>query len=186
MTSAATDRADVRDQLPIGLVSFGTAGESGTTPASGIELPGQQGRYGRAATLLGRAATTGLLIMAAAGLPSDILPNPIFARMTPVRWWDYALIVGAGLLGALWSVTAMDVRRRQAYRWSALIAGLTLLAVGCPSCNKAAVAILGDLGAMSTWGAIQPVLGSTTLVVAAVALGRDRLRREARRHVVET
>ncbi|WP_339121483.1 hypothetical protein [Pseudonocardia sp. D17] len=119
---------------------------------------------------LGRGATTGILITAAAGIPSDVVPNPIFTRMTPVRWWDYALIIGAVLLGVVWSTAAPGARRRQAYRWSTFITALTLLAVGCPSCNKAAVALLGDVGALSTWGSIQPVVGVTTLVIAGAAL----------------
>ncbi|MCF7552683.1 hypothetical protein [Pseudonocardia sp. WMMC193] len=170
MTRAATDRADC--QLRVRADPGGEQDTAGRCVAEGRIVGGIPEAQGHLVQVfrLGRAVTTGLLITAGAGLPSDVVPNPIFARMTPVRWWDYALITAAVLLGALWSGTASDARRRQAVRWSVLIAGVTLLAVGCPSCNKAAVALLGDAGAMSTWGTLQPGLGLATLVVAAVVL----------------
>lgn len=174
MTRAATDRAGSQLRVRADPVLLAAAGRPVAEGRIVGGIPEAQGHLVQVFKL-GRAVTTGLLITAGAGLPSDVVPNPIFARMTPVHWWDYALITAAVLLGALWSGTASDARRRQAVRWSVLIAGVTLLAVGCPSCNKAAVALLGDAGAMSTWGAFQPALGSMTLVLATVVLTRRLL-----------
>ena len=42
---------------------------------------------------------------------------------------------------------------------------VSFLAVGCPVCNQAVVALVGTSGALSWWAPVQPVVG-----VAAVAL----------------
>jgi hypothetical protein len=47
---------------------------------------------------------------------------------------------------------------------------LAYLAVGCPLCNKAVVALVGASGAVTIFQPIQPFLGAIGLVLASVAL----------------
>ena len=47
---------------------------------------------------------------------------------------------------------------------------LTTLAIGCPICNKAVVALIGTSGAISWFGPIQPVIGALGLGLAIWAL----------------
>ncbi|NIR41534.1 MAG: hypothetical protein GWN79_26675, partial [Actinobacteria bacterium] len=49
---------------------------------------------------------------------------------------------------------------------------VSFLAVGCPVCNQAVVALVGTSGALSWWAPVQPVVG-----LAAVALLVHTLRR---------
>lgn len=51
----------------------------------------------------------------------------------------------------------------------------TVLAVGCPVCNKLVVALLGASGALSWFAPIQPALGALSGILLLVAL-RQRLR----------
>ena len=47
---------------------------------------------------------------------------------------------------------------------------LSFLAVGCPTCNKAAVLALGASGATAYFGPVQPFLGVIGLALLAAAL----------------
>lgn len=107
------------------------------------------------------------------GIPTRVIPNHWFSRMTPTRPEDYLfLAVSAALLGmtlALGRQDALDARRP-------LRSGLaTFLAVGCPICNKVVVALLGVGGALSWFAPLQPVLGTAAVVLLTIGL-RQRLR----------
>ena len=49
---------------------------------------------------------------------------------------------------------------------------LSLLAVGCPVCNKLVVLAIGVTGAMTIWAPLQPLLGVVSLVLMGWALWR--------------
>jgi hypothetical protein len=118
---------------------------------------------------LGVAVVTAL----ATGLPTDVVPNPVFSRMTAVTWWSYPVWGVTAILAGL--VAATYVRDPALGRDAApKIAGaggfLAFLAVGCPTCNKAAVLALGASGATAYFGPAQPFLGLAGLVLLAGAL----------------
>ena len=114
----------------------------------------------------------------AIGIPTDVLPNPWFTRMTPVRPLDLILWpLTSIVLGAL---LATFVLRGDTGRTRSVSAGaggglLSTFAIGCPVCNKLVVAVLGLSGALTYFEPAQPVLG-----VAALALGVYGLRRRLR------
>ncbi|OEU96295.1 hypothetical protein AN216_21610 [Streptomyces oceani] len=47
------------------------------------------------------AAGAGVLSALAVGLPTAVVPNPFFARMTPVEWWNVPVLVLTALLGGV-------------------------------------------------------------------------------------
>ena len=49
--------------------------------------------------LLDEAAV--VLIGFLVGLPTDVIPNPVFGRPVPVTWWSYPVLVVTALLGGL-------------------------------------------------------------------------------------
>jgi hypothetical protein len=114
------------------------------------------------------AALVAAAVAFATGIPTDVVSNPLYRRMTPVVWWNYpiwaanALLVG--LIAATYVRTAGGLTRRA---HGVTFAGglLSFFAVGCPICNKLVVAVLGVSGALAYFGPVQPFLG-----VAAVAL----------------
>lgn len=130
------------------------------------------------------AAAVGALLSALAiGLPTRVVPNPWFTRMTPVEWWNYPAWAFSALLAGLLLATyvrSSPAAQSPAPSGVAHLSSCGLLsafAVGCPVCNKLVVAVLGVSGALSIWAPLQPVLALVSLLLLGVAL-RQRLANE--------
>lgn len=109
------------------------------------------------------AAGAALVYVVVVGVPTDLVPNPIFGREIPPTWWSWPSLALsatlAGLLAATYidvtgSTDAVDAETRRG------IAGglLTFFAVGCPVCNKLVLLALGSAGAITWFEPFQPVL----------------------------
>ncbi len=112
------------------------------------------------------------LYLVAVGIPTALIPNPLFHRMLAAGTWNYlAWLLPAALFGPLattylvpWPQSCPVGRR--------LGAGglLSFLAAGCPVCNKLVVLALGVSGALDYFRPLQPVLGALSLGLLGVAL----------------
>ena len=111
------------------------------------------------------------------GLPTVLIPNPVFGREVPTVWWNWpALLVAAALSGLLVATyvrapgppagSAAAGTDESGSRRGMLGGVLTFFAVGCPVCNKVVLLALGSSGAMQWFAPVQPVLA----VGAAAAL----------------
>lgn len=136
---------------------------------------------------LGACVATALLI----GLPTDVVPNPVFGRSIGVTWWSYpALIVTSVLSGLLAATYVRDPRLAAAAAAGAAdddgaidrptrtagIGGLfAFFAVGCPVCNKLVLLALGTTGAVRWFEPVQPFLAVVSVALLVWAL-RARLR----------
>lgn len=116
------------------------------------------------------------------GLPTEMIANPWFVRMTPVLWWNrpawLLTAVLTGLLLATYVGTPDQERRERPARRAGVGGVLGYLAIGCPVCNKLVVVALGTSGAMTWFAPLQPLLAVGALVLLAIAL-RARLRSAA-------
>jgi hypothetical protein len=116
------------------------------------------------------------LVAVAIGVPTGVVPNPWFARMTEVAWWNWPVWAAVAALAGL--VLATYVRRPDPDGGGGAGMGtvgggvLGFLAVGCPVCNKAVVALLGTAGAMQWWAPVQPLLGVASLALLGWVLWR--------------
>lgn len=124
-------------------------------------------------------AGTGAVALAI-GLPTEMIPNPLFTRMEPVLWWNYPVWLATAALSGLLLATyvrggAPGTERPR--RRGGVGSVLAFFAVGCPVCNKLVVVALGTSGAMSWFAPVQPLLGLGALALLAAAL-RERLRGE--------
>ncbi len=127
--------------------------------------PGTRGR----AALYGVAAgvATALII----GIPTVLIPNPIFGRSVPVRPQDYIFlaitVVLTGILAASYALPAAC-----SLQDGKLAAGgfLSFLAVGCPVCNKVVVLALGASGAISYFAPLQPLLALASTILLGYAI----------------
>ena len=100
-------------------------------------------------------------------VPSDLIDTPIFGRPVEVRWIDYVILaVTSSLIGLIFAIRPEAVEsselagatERQGTRtiWGGFV---SFLAVGCPVCNQAVVALVGVSGALSWWAPVQPFVG---------------------------
>jgi hypothetical protein len=121
------------------------------------------------------AVAAAAVVAVAVGVPSALLANPFFVRMTPVPWWSYAVWALTALLSGV--LAASYVNRRATVSAAPGRAGIlanvgSVLAVGCPVCNKLVVAALGVSGAMTVWAPIQPLIAAASLALLVWALWR--------------
>ncbi len=125
------------------------------------------------------------------GVPTVLIPNPVFGREIPVLAWNYPVwiltSVLAGMLAATYvrprrAVTdvpddasgepadATDERVDAPSRLGVVGGVLAWFAVGCPVCNKLALLALGYSGALTWFAPVQPYLAAAALVLTAAAL----------------
>lgn len=107
------------------------------------------------------------------GIPTGIVETPYYTRMTPVLWWNYPVwgisSVLAGLLAGTYGGPASAVSTGVSGR-AGLGGVMSVLAVGCPVCNKVVVALLGVSGALGIWAPLQPLLGVASVALLGAAL----------------
>lgn len=117
------------------------------------------------------AATGGAVTTLVIGLPTDVVPNPAFARMTPIVWWDYPVMVATAVLSGLIAGTFVP-RPVFGGREAAGAGGglLSFFAVGCPICNKVVVWLIGTGGALSLFAPLQPYLAFAGMALLLVSL----------------
>ena len=132
------------------------------------------------------AAAAALVTMLVIGLPTDVVPNPVFGRSIEVTWWSYPALVVSAILGGLLVATyirtgAPDTSGAESLdrpgRLGSVGGFMAYLAVGCPVCNKLVLLALGTTGAMQWFAPVQPVLAVGGAVLLAWAL-HVRLRGE--------
>lgn len=139
----------------------------------------------------GFAAAMAVVSALAIGLPTDVIPNPVFGRQgTPVEPWAAPVLAMTSVLSGMLIATyfrfrddgdtlrtdeAGDLDRPG--RFGGVGGLLSFFAVGCPICNKVVVIALGTSGALTWFAPIQPYLGVLALGLLAWAL-RVRLRGE--------
>ena len=138
--------------------------------APSLRLHGSSGaRLGwRYFTLAGALAALVALVLA---IPTAIVSNSFFSRMTPVEPEQYAFWVATSLLTGALLATYLEPGLRRGLAGQSAGAGLLgVFAVGCPICNKLVVALLGTSGALTYFAPIQPLLGAGAVALAGYGL----------------
>ncbi len=121
------------------------------------------------------------------GVPTAVIPNPFFVRMTPTDAVNVlTLVASAPLFGLLAATYVADPGRSRADIHASdpgtriALGGIAAyLAIGCPICNKILVLALGASGALTIFGPLQPLFGIASLALLALTL-RWRLRMRVR------
>jgi hypothetical protein len=149
-------------------------------------------------SLLTWSALWTLVTLASFGLVTAIIPNPVFGRGVPVE--PFAVVVwlaSAPLIGMVMGTYFAPVpasspiqlgnggepptgklsARRDGTTLGSIGGFAAFLAIGCPTCNKIALLLLGASGATSVFAPIQPLIGGASLALLAGTLfWRLRLR----------
>lgn len=116
------------------------------------------------------AVAGGVATLVLIGLPSGIIDNAFFSRMTPVRTQDYVIWVLTGILAGLVAGT-FTVPVKTAGSGRAVSGGfLSFFAVGCPICNKLVILALGASGALTYFAPLQIYIGIASLALLGWAL----------------
>jgi len=143
-------------------------------------LPDESAGFGLAAwgrrrwiAAAGAATATALVI----GLPTDVIPNPVFGRPVDVTWWSIPMLIVTSVLSGLLFATYVNVERTsdqvdRPARVGGAAGLLSFFAIGCPVCNKLVVVALGTTGAMKYFEPIQPLLAVASVLLLALALQR--------------
>ena len=127
-----------------------------------------------------RAVLFGMVAAVIIAVPSDLIDTPIFGRPVAVRWIDYVILaVTSALIGLIFAIRPEAVEsselagatERQRTIWGGFV---SFLAVGCPVCNQAVVALVGVSGALSWWAPVQPFVGLLAVALLLYTL-RKRL-----------
>lgn len=111
------------------------------------------------------------------GVPTDVIPNPVFGRPVDVTWWSYPVLAVTAVLAGLLIATYVNGPDEldQPGRTGGIGGLLSFFAVGCPTCNKLVVVALGSTGALDWFAPAQPFLAAVSIGLLAWAL-RARLR----------
>ena len=115
----------------------------------------------------------GIFAALAVGIPTDVVSNPWFTRMTPVRTQDYIFLALTIVLSMVLAASYALPQVRACATQQGKAAGggiLSVLAVGCPVCNKAVLLLLGTSGAFTYFEPVQPLIGGLSLVLLGVAV----------------
>lgn len=139
------------------------------------------------------------------GLPTDLVPNPVFGRQIEAPGWAYPAWIVTSVLAGLLMATYVRDRAPSPVPASVspgegggstddtdaasgqpfgadekrFTAGglLAVFAIGCPTCNALVVLALGANGALAFFEPVQPFLAIAGIVLLAWAL-RRRLQSE--------
>jgi hypothetical protein len=124
------------------------------------------------------AFSASLATFALIGLPTDVIPNPLFSRAVAVTSWSMNVLVLSSLLSGLLIATYVKSANLAPEEASLRIGGaggfLAFFAIGCPVCNKAALLALGYSGALHYFAPVQPYLAAGSILLLGYAL-RKRL-----------
>ena len=129
-----------------------------------------------------RAVLFGAVAAALIAVPADLIDTPIFGRPVEARWIDYLILaVTSALIGLVFAIrpepassgelAAATERQGTRTIWGGFV---SFLAVGCPVCNQAVVALVGVGGALSWWAPVQPFVGLLAVALLLYTL-RKRL-----------
>lgn len=135
--------------------------------------------------LVAALATVGSLLVL--GVPTAVVPNPFFIRMTPTETFNVVVwLTSAPLIGLLVATYVRAPAHAVGHRLDepgsgrATLGGVAAyLAIGCPICNKVVVATLGVSGALSIFTPLQPLIGAGSVALLGATLAW-RLRARAR------
>lgn len=140
------------------------------------------------------AVAAGAVSALVLGVPTAVIPNPVFGRgIVAPAWTVPSLVVTSVLTGLLLAtyvreapvggragdgpggpgdLDAYEAPTREESR--RLTAGglLSFLAIGCPTCNKLVLLALGSSGAITWFEPVQPLLAVAGIVLLAWALRR--------------
>lgn len=114
------------------------------------------------------------------GVPTRLIPNTFFTRMTPTSPRDYVIWgVTVALFGPMMALSTLYPATSLRETWRQIGSGdlramggalLSFFSVGCPVCNKLVVLALGVSGALTIFDPLRPFLGIAAILTLGLTL----------------
>ena len=109
------------------------------------------------------------------GIPTDVVPNEWYTRMTPVEGyavpvWATASILSGILAASFWGVRSAVCPTRGSGAFGSVGAAFSWLAIGCPLCNKLVILAIGASGALTFFAPLQPWLAALSVGVLLASI----------------
>ncbi len=150
------------------LASLDLTGAISGVRRQSLDLAAIVAGFGLRGWLLAVAAAALTLVIIA--VPTEIIANPFFRRMTEVRAQDYAFWALTGVLVGLIAGT-YAAGATGAAKGGVFSGGfLSYLAVGCPVCNKVVVTLIGTSGALTFFAPAQLFIGLASVALLGATL----------------
>ena len=114
-----------------------------------------------------RGILFGAFSFAAMGTITAVCRNPIFTRITPIEGWEHpSLFIFASLAGVFAAIRQPSCSTIKAGFGSIA----SFLGIGCPTCNKVMMFVLGGEALMRWFDPIRPTVTAVGLVILALAI----------------
>jgi hypothetical protein len=114
---------------------------------------------------------TAIAVFFALGIPTVIIPNNLFLRMTPVTVYDQIfLVLASALLG---TYAALHFYSKKCSNDTYLASGgvlTSIFALGCPVCNALLVTLFGATALLTYFEPLRPILGLITVTMLGAAV----------------
>lgn len=106
------------------------------------------------------------------GIPTAIIPNPYFKRMTVTNMLDLTLLIlTAVLLGSYLSLHLYSKKQSKSSNIAAATGGFTgIFAFSCPLCNVLLVSLFGSSLLLTYFEPIRPLFGIFTVGILGSAI----------------
>lgn len=106
------------------------------------------------------------------GIPTAIIPNPFFKRMTVTTRLDLSLLVlTAILLGSYLSLYFYSKKKSKVSNVAAATGGFTgVFAFSCPLCNVLLISLFGSSFLLTYFEPVRPLIGIFTIGILGSAI----------------
>lgn len=118
------------------------------------------------------AAAGAAAVAVVSAIPTALIANPWFTRMTPIYTDQYFFWIATSIVAGPLLATYLPGQSLRGSVGGFGGGALAYLAIGCPICNRVIVGLLGVSGALSYFQPVQPLLGGVGLMLVAIALAR--------------
>lgn len=119
----------------------------------------------------GTATAAGVFLLF--GLVTGLIPNPLYVRMVPRTPVDYLFLTLTALLAGVYAAQRLatevadpELEDDGTTNEDRLAVG-GFLAVGCPVCNVALLALFGSSALMTYFDPLRPALGALSVLILA-------------------
>lgn len=122
---------------------------------------------------LGIAGASSIALFFLFGVPTAMIPNPFFIRMTPVSWYDWLVLILTSLLAGTYIGLYYYKKQQQTTKAACTATSGTFLgffSYGCAICNKLLVFLLGFTGVITYFMPVQPYIGVLSIFLLSYGL----------------